>query len=337
MRRLMLCGLLLGAPAWAATGENSFTPISYMMPVLSIDLSGPSTHATLYQCPDAVTNSDGGFVDNCMVDMADDTALAALFNSVVDVDPGHYTSLTVSQCQNGGFQVKVKGVVTLSGATYYTAANATGLSTSASDLDYVTINVGSCGGVPTLAGAFDLAAGDSLDINAFFTLDKVSWVLDNLSPGLGGCFGISGQKGVCTGLPQLITYSGDVVPTLDTYYITEDLADNAAAKAGGQVLIFRDTMGKAFGGITRRLYSETSVEPSGNYDTPIQTFADNGIGDGGVETYSIQTYGGGGPGGVGSVPYYLWFPSFELMTHTGTFMTTRVNPPASVPYLAVKQ
>lgn len=350
MKRAVSVLVLLASPAaWAAANQASFTPLSYLMPVRQISLNGPSAVSVLYTCPlyaDAGlpnADRDAGPVDDCLVDMADNTALAALFSGMLDVAPGTYDSVNIDTCLNeGAFVVKVKGTMVLNGTTYYTTSTAATISTNAAELDYATTVVGACGGGPGGGGGNKLAApvtindGDSVALSAFFTLENIAYTDYFASPPLGasGCVETSGAgNAVCTGLPQLVSYLGTATPTLDTYFITEDLSDLSAAKASGQLLLFRDAAGVPFGGASRPLFSATSVPPTGDYSTPIYSITAAALVDGGVPSYAIQTYGGGGSGA-----YDLLFPAFELQTHTGQYLTyVNSTAPTSVPYLAVQQ
>jgi hypothetical protein len=128
-----------------------------------------------------------------------------------------------------------------------------------------------------------------------------------------------------------VTYLGATSPRLDTFFITEDQSDIAAAKAGGQVLLLRTPEGRVFGGFSRRLYSATSVSPSVNYDTSIRTVVDNAPATG----YTITTWGGGGSNGGPPQEFYIRFPAFVPETHDGTLQ--RPNGQSDVLYRAVLQ
>lgn len=64
---------LVARPASAHPGESSFTPTGLRVPLHGIRLENgadPSAHASLYECPSHDPSA-------CLVDMADDAALAA--------------------------------------------------------------------------------------------------------------------------------------------------------------------------------------------------------------------------------------------------------------------
>ncbi|MEO8183018.1 MAG: hypothetical protein ABI895_29650 [Deltaproteobacteria bacterium] len=121
-----------------------------------------------------------------------------------------------------------------------------------------------------------VVAGDRITINAFFTLQGLSWVLGNFSPGLGGgAAAEQGARSVCSGLPVLVGYVGVAVPTLASYYISEDPDDLLASKAAGQVTLL-STGGEPFAGFLRRVYSHDSANPSAiSYDVPLRAIIKN--------------------------------------------------------------
>ena len=339
--------------AWAGAGEASFTPMSFLVPVRQVVLAGPSVSSVLYTCP-RYDDADGGVpggsadagpVDDCFVDVADNDALAGLFDGMIEIAPGTYDRVSVVPCiGEGGFVAKVKGTVELDGTTYYTTRTSAVLSTDASDLDYAEVIMGGCGGGPGGGGggplpeAVTIAAGDTVTISSFLTLDNIAWSLLSAGPsavGWNGCSQIATAGGptICAAMPSLVTYVGDLAATLDTYRVTEDLTDAMAEKAGGQMLLFLDTEGVPFGGTSRRFYSPTSVAPNAYFDTPIETIKALGGDDGGIDLYDIRTYRGGGTGDKPA----LRFPAFELQTHTGTLRSFVSGTPTTVDYLAVQQ
>jgi hypothetical protein len=364
--------IAVASPAFANQGESSFTPSSLYLPVRFIRLGNTTTNqqVQLYRCPterdpslppDAGSGGSGGtladagsagvtgtvaddsdaganpevLADDCLIDMADNAALAALFSSPIDIDPGTYDTIHVDQCRAGdqGYSSFVKGSVKLKGTTYYTTSGGDDvLTTTRADSRHVRVDYQGCGAEIPLPRPVTLAAGDHLNVSAFFSLRNIAWATIDENSSLGGCaFNASRSQNVCTGYPIPVASIGATTPVVETYYITEDQTDLDAVKAGGQMLILRDGVaGEPFGGISRRLYSADSVQPSGNYDTPIKSIMINLD----PSTYRIQTYGGGGPGGV-AVEFYLLFPAFQLETHNGMFIGP--DGMTEVPYRAVKQ
>ena len=118
---LVLCALALAVPAVASAspGEASFTPTSLRVPIWRIALQGSGDGAPprqdLYQCA-------GPHEDDCLVDFADDAALAALFRGATSIAPGVYDRIEVYLCPDGTVQappggadyhVRLRGQVTL--------------------------------------------------------------------------------------------------------------------------------------------------------------------------------------------------------------------------------
>jgi hypothetical protein len=337
--------LCVASTAFAAPGESSFTPTSLLVPLASVRLLGPGNGgADLYTCanngsgdPNAALDLDDAGVpvmpeDSCLVDMADNAALAALFNHTIDIHPGTYDTVNVSLCVAPGatgYASYVKGSVELNGTTYYTASGTQVLTTHAEQQGYVRVEYAGCASGVPLPAPVTVADGDEVSINAFFTLKNIAWAqLSGNGP--GGCtLNAANTLKVCTSYPIPVTYVGATSPALNTLYVTEDQLDLSGAKAGGQMLLLRDTAGHVFGGFSRRLYSESSVQPSVNYDTAIKTVEDNAPNPG----YRITTFGGGSQ----EVPieFYIRFPAFVPMTHDGEL--ERANDPSPVPYRAVLQ
>jgi hypothetical protein len=367
MARNLLLGVIVGLIFWcvcstasAAPGESSFTPTSLKVPVHFIRLES-STNANasvdLYRCPAepppgsmmppdagvAAADLDGGGLnsaDACLVDMADNAALAALFADAIDVRLGTYDRIRVYLCGFNGatsYTSYVKGTLELNGTTYYTTdAHDEVLTQDSAHIGYTPVEYGGCASDVPLPAPLTIKDGDTIAISAFFSLRNIAWgtLTGNGPP--GGCtFNGAHSHSVCTGYPIPVTYVGATSPTLETYYITEDLSDTSGAKAGGQLLLLLDAMGQPFGGFSRRLYSETSVGPSVNYDTPIKSIRANSTAadDAGTATYTIDTWGGGSAGH--SVDFYIRFPEFSLSSHTGSLL--RSDGVSTASYRAVRQ
>jgi hypothetical protein len=338
--------LLISSTALAAPGEASFTPTSLLVPLQAIHLEGPNNGGVeLYGCPAAgnagadagVELDDAGAplsaADACLVDMADNTALAALFAHAIDIAPGTYDHVGIYSCTPGAqsYVSYVKGSVVLDGQTYYTASGSEVLTRQRAHQGYTRIEYGGCGAGVPLPAPVTVADKDEVTINAFFTLENIAWaMLSGYGP--GGCgFDQARTHAVCTAYPIPVTYVGTTSPTLDTFYITENQTDLLATQAGGQILLLRGPQGDVFGGFSRRLYSATSINPTVNYDTPIKSVVNNAPEPG----YTITTFGGGGSNGGPPQEFYIRFPAFVPMTHNG--MLERPNDQPPIAYRAVLQ
>jgi hypothetical protein len=355
---IAVCSLAMTSTAFANAGESSFTPTSLYVPVRFVMLGSStslSQSSVLYRCaserdpsipPDAGSGGSGGgagtiaddgdagtevLADDCLVDMADDAALAALFGSMIDINPGTYDEINFQQCVGGapGYSSFVKGQVELNGQTWYTTSGDAVLTTSAAENRHVQIDYFGCGSTIKLPHAVTLAAGDTVNISAFFSLRNLGWAIMSNQGAPGGCTLDSQYHNVCTGYPIPIASLSTDAPSLQTYFITEDQTDTLADKASGQMLLLIDNTGIAFGGLSRRLYSAHSTVPSVNYDTPIKTLTRSSD----MLSYFIENYGGGGPNGP--VDFYVRFPTFELQTHNGTM--TESDGVTMVDYRAVLQ
>ena len=86
-RLLSILFLLCPSIALAASGDGSITPTSYKIPILKVSMSKANftNEQILYQCP-------AGTIAGCMVDVADDNALAALSAAAADRSIQRYAS-----------------------------------------------------------------------------------------------------------------------------------------------------------------------------------------------------------------------------------------------------
>jgi hypothetical protein len=383
MKRAWLSSLGLGlvvlspAVAHGATGENSFTPTSFVMPIYSIMLThGLTVNVPLYTCTPGTpappppsgdagpsdagpAPADAGGARDCLVDMADATALHNLFAVPADIPAGTYDSIVVQNCRPGdhAFDAKVKGSVDLEGTTYYTSAGTPVISTDPADLGYSSINYAGCGGTVALAAPLTVHEHDAITVSAFFTLQNLSWVLDNLSPGLGGCaVAPAHAQSVCSGLPVLVAYIGAAAPVLDSYYITEDPQDLSATTAAGQVMLL-SSGGEPFSGFLRRVYSHDSqLNPHVSYDVPLRLITKNPLAlvDAGPEVADADVADAGPDAAAGDAgtsatydiysfgdnldnpdTYRVRFPHFSLRDHDGTLFIN--DGESDLPYRAVKR
>jgi hypothetical protein len=363
--------LSISGAAHAADGESSFTPTSFVMPVYSITLAhGLTVNVPVYSCATGAASppttppasADAGALaapstapvtGDCLVDMADQSALDALFATPAAIPPGVYDSVVVGTCRDASsFVARVKGSVALESDTYYTssATNAP-LTTNPADEGYASITYAGCGMTVPLAQPVTIGAGDDVTVSAFFTLQGLSWVLGNLSPGLGGCAVAPAHDfSVCSGLPVLVGYVGDVAPVLDAYYITEDPSDLLATKAAGQVMLL-SSGGEPFAGFLRRVYSHDSPTPSVSYDVPLREINKNAdaaavdaaldaaapdadVLDAGTLAATYDVIAIGDPK-EDLAKFRVRYPRFVLGDHTGTLLTA--NGASEVPYRAVKR
>ena len=360
---LGLCALT--GTANAAPGEQSFTPQSLLSPLFAVTLEsstgGPG--AMLYLCPTeadgerpmdggvpsdspdasagradaSVGGSDAGVSEqaapSCLVDMADPTALAALFHGAsIEVPAGAYDKIRIHHCGRGGgssgYTTFVRGSIVLDGTTYYTTTGLGRVLTSdVHEARAVDLEHSGCASDIALPEPVMVAEGGSLNISAFFSLRNITWATLTGNGPPGGChFSADHTQSVCTAYPIPIAYIGATSPTIDTYYITEDLTDLTASKAGGQILLIKDALGHAFGGFARRLFSPTSVQPSVNYDTPLKSVSPTAA----AGVYQLETYGSS------ATSRDIVFPAFSLMSHEGTLDRVQ-SAQGLLPYRAVLQ
>ena len=324
MRRSILStvvalSLAVPAVAFAEPGEGSFTPASLLVPIRKVTLEGSAGSSTLYAC-------DPTSAKDCLVDVADNAALAVLFAQPAMINTGTYSSVGVYNCAGQqDFSAKVKGTIVLGGVTWYTAG-ANVLSSNAADYDYVSVPFSGCKNGPSLSAPVTINEGDDIDVSAFFTLANVAWVSSGLQTSDGCALTPSGTpRNVCVALPELVPFVGTAAPTVETYYVTEDMDDTNATEAGGQVLLLVDGASNVFGGFLRRLFSDASRPPAASFAAPFVSIVTNSDGT----DYTAMT------AGTTNGAYGIEFPAFQRATHDGGYLMDGSSTP--VPYRAVRK
>lgn len=350
MRGAWLLGVALGAVALgalpgdarAAAGEASFSPVSVRVPIRRIQLEGSGAMGSggmdsgamgsgAMGGPQVVYECAGASEDDCLVDLADEAALAALFQQPAAITPGVYNQITILTCyQEGRYHVRFKGQVEIGGVMRYTRSGPVPLSQDEADYGYVSAEHQGCGYSFPLGMPLLLQAGDDVQLSAFFTLRDIAWGMVGHGMGSGGCFddGTEAQghrdatAGACIAYPNLVPYAGALAPTLEAYHVGQ--AGAPLSQANGQLLLIAGGDGRLLGGFTRRLYSEASASPMLNWDTPLRRIEDNGDG-----SFLIESIGGYGPGGMGMIDYYIQFSAFQRRSHDGELRSG--NDPVGAP------
>ena len=314
----LLSAFLPAAPASAAPGEGSFTPTSYVVPVRQIALYSEPGHiyTTLWSCGTSL----------CEVDFADPASIASVLGEITsEVTPGVYQGLAFQTCGEGetGFEIAVRGSVTLGGTLYQTTNGAVPLTTDATTAAATRVPHAGCALEFPFASPQLIQPDRELSLQAGFTIRNAGFASTGDIGGWDGC--VRGTTGsVCVASPSLVMAPADQTLRLESYLISEDLTDETGATAGGELLMVIDSSNRPFAGFSRRFYSETSVFPTVLYDTPFAEClpADDG-------TVSIKTYDSGG------ATYRSWFPAFQRTNHTGTL--TLPDGTTTIPYRAYRQ
>jgi hypothetical protein len=156
--------------------------------------------------------------DECLVDMADNQALAALFAHPVDARPGTYDHITIYLCvdpSRQGYSSYVKGSMHLSGDTYYTSAGSRVLTTRVEQQGYVRLDYAGCASGVPLPAPLTVVENEDITVNAFFSLKNIAWGMLG-SNGIGGCTGAPDQTHtVCAAYPIPVTYVGTTSTRLE--------------------------------------------------------------------------------------------------------------------------
>ncbi len=308
---LSLVLLVFSFLARAATNEASFTPDSIIKPIFEVGLanSTSSTRSALYTC-------SGTTPGECEVEITNQAALNALFAGA-SVAPGTYDQMYVRHCTTGtGYTARLRGSVSIGAVptTYYTTSGADPLSTSSASLDYVTVPYQGCETTYHLASPLTVSAGDTVNLSLFFSHLNIAWARLGAETIPSGCTQNAGMtQSVCMAYPDIVPYVGSNTPTLERYYVIEDSVVNPTFESvGAMVLLVTDSVtGNVLAGFTRRLFSDSSVPPSANYDTPLKQITDNHDGTWRLENYGSTATGTG----------YIVFPAFRRSSHASSYLT----------------
>lgn len=314
----LLSAFLPAAPASAAPGEGSFTPTSYVVPVRQIALYSEPGHiyTTLWSCGTSL----------CEVDFADPASIAAVLGEITsEVAPGVYQGLAFQTCGEGetGFEIAVRGSVTLGGTLYQTTNGAVPLTTDETTAAATRVPHAGCALEFPFASPQLIQPDRELSLQAGFTMRNAGFASTGNIGGWGGCLA-SATGSVCVASTSLVMAPSTETLRLESYLISEDVTDETGATAGGELLLVTDSASVPFAGFSRRFYSETSVFPTVLYDTPFGECLPAADG-----TVSIKTYDSGG------ATYRSWFPAFQRANHTGTL--TLPDGTTTIPYRAYRQ
>ena len=314
-------GLLVSTPAaHAGATQSSFTPTGYQYPIMSIQLAKAdgSGAQQLYTC-------SGATAADCLVDLADPTALATITAAATDVaiDEGEYTQLRLSTCPAGTtgsdtMTVQVQGAVTVGADSFNTDDSALGGMSASGTPGFAAVPLGCGGAVVQLLQPLDVTAGSTQTLTLLVDLTDIVWTDANVpNPGPGGCRSDGDPTGqdLCTTIPKVVPYLGDGAPTFERYLVSH-LADStgtpALADANAAVSLAVDENSEVFYVIVQPWYSITSPSEADaakggpDYNASVRTFSKNADG-------SIAFQSGGD-----AMDNRAGFPAFQRMTHEGT-------------------
>lgn len=320
MRNLVSSLAFVGAtliPAFAVAGttQQSFTPSSYMYPLMKIAVAHAdyTGEVALYEC-------EGAAPADCLVDLADPTALAALSAQAQDVElnEGEYTQVTLTMCPAGTSGsdttlVSIAGSVVVDETTYVTNAAAAGGMAEGDTPELTDVSLG-CGRIGlTLIEPLVVTAGAELSLSLLVDLTDMVWT-DQNATNMGGCkTDGSALQDICTTMPNVVPYVGSGTPNLERYLISHlsEAGEPALEDANAAVNLAVDGEGRVFWVLVQPYYSATSanwmdaVKGGGDYNTQMRTVSTN-------EDASIafQTGGSIEDDRVG-------FASFERADHDG--------------------
>jgi hypothetical protein len=288
--------------------QRSFNPVSFKFPIKQIDMFGTDvTGGVVYECA-------GTTATECLVDMADKDAVAALIKEPVAVTYKEGTTPKISRFEvqlnpgcgdgNSSFNVEVKGTMDVAGVTYYTTSTETGkvLTTDASKYSYVYIPVSTCmmsWQLPTEV-AVDQA---DVAVSLFVTVRDVAWGNPASANNNPGCKSESSGAGsfVCLDLAVPYPYIGTADPKVESYKITDTDTGNLA------VVHVATYQSQAIGAFTRAYFDGTAMGAS-NCKAGSWLKSLNKNSDGSFKFEIAE----------GNNQSFVLFPEFKMANHSGT-------------------
>jgi len=206
---------------------RTFTPTVFKFPIKKITLigSGGLESSTIYEC-------SGTTAENCLVDLADPTAVANLIPNPVTVryEEGGSPVITGFQvqvdptCDSGSmtpFDIKVKGSYSITGTSYYTTnSQATLFSTNAGDNEEVGVSSSTCTmtwNLPSPAAV----TGSNVTISLFVTVSDIAYGDYSASNSAPTCKSKSTSSVCVPGYAVPYPYVGTGDATLSTFTLTQ--------------------------------------------------------------------------------------------------------------------
>jgi hypothetical protein len=299
--------LLAASDPYATWDVVSFTPVSVILPIITIAFNG-NANGTIYNCP---ANTDAG----CLVDIADQSQLDKIASSA-SVQAGTYTSVNVFTGVDGGngYPVKFKGTFTTSGTTYYTAAGDVPITTDASKYDYVDVTITSGTNHFDLPNPIVVAAGQTDDTTLYVPIeDMAAGGIGTMTQGGAKYSGLDpGSVSTEIGYPVVVPALTAASPKIETYILQE-----TGTNLYGLLQLVVDGDGNVLGGITRQAYQGKDTGAIDGFNTQIGKVTKNADG-----SYDLAT-----------VDSSLSFPAFQRANHSGQMS---INGAAAVGYTAVQ-
>lgn len=332
---------MVTSAAHATTGDASFTPSGFKIPVMKITISkntgsagtafSGSDEQVLYQCS-STTEA------NCLLDLANqtdlDTIAAAAAN--VKIRTGTYDQLAVYTCADGkggssSTSVYIKGTFSAgaSPVTYYTDAtssNQEGISSSISSASFAEItNWGCATQVVPMPSAITVSTTTSVTMNLLVDLSYLGNSTSSTSSGMGGCKvrAGGGVRGVCATFPVMTPYIGTETTSNKRFKVAwHNTSGASAVDAKANTIVIVPMAGTTpLMAYSRSFMSEDSVSNSsagsGAVDTTYGGVAVGNATD--VATFKVNSDGSVAFEIGGSADNYGGkFTSFQTTTHTGS-------------------
>jgi hypothetical protein len=310
--KFVLAVMSLGC--FCSTGQNSFTPTDFQIPIIKIVLSTDVTFGvpsgevmTLYECK----------TEDCMVPITQDFPFS--YTRVLqEIKAETYRYLTVSSCaqEQNQFNATLRGTVILNDWVYYTHTDY-GLDArmAAETPQDVTVAFQGCNYYYELHEPFTVEDSIELPLTLFVDLDNIAWANKSIQGVQSGCYESENPKdnntySVCVGFPHMVPIISFDSPQKIEYYIHPP--DQSVAAASGKIVLYVDESSPTtvLGGFARRVFSPTSTAFDGaSFDMSVRPLQLNANG-----TYILSTFG----------QYFnttqLVFDEFDLTSaSTGTF------------------
>ena len=287
-------------------------------PITEIYLAnGSSSSDIIYTC-------SGATIDDCMVDLANATALTNLLASAgaKSVHAGTYDRVRIGSCKSGasGYYAKIKASGTympdLSGSTYYTQAGAATLTTDSSAWDETKVYFNGCSREYLLPTPVTVTDGGSVSVKLYFDIADIAFFGNPASSAEqtasyagGSSFGNvypSPPTGpyVAVGYVDVAGTIDSGTPSVERYRVTVTATMDVTK---GTVGLYYTSAGAYFGGYTRSYWDTSTSAGSNHMVTPVKTFASNNDG----VSYTLTNIGSSADS-VG-----MAFNFFQRADHTG--------------------
>ncbi len=344
---------IFATQAKAASGDASFTPTGFKIPIMKITISkntgsvgsafSGSNENVLYKCS-STTEA------NCLIDLGSQSDLDKIAAGAANalILTGTYDQLAVYTCADGkggssSTSVFINGSFSAGAGptTYYTdpnAANTNGVSSAISGSGFAEIPTWGCATqVVPMPSPLVVSANQAIKMNLLVDISFLGNSGSSTSPGMGGCKVQTGggARGVCASFPVMTPYVGSASTSTKRFKMAWNnsgvgsVVDNKA----NAIIIVPMAGTTPLMAFSRPFSSETSATMTSNGSGPSDaTYGGVALGNAtDVSTYKVNANGSLSFQVGGSLDNYSGaFTAFQLIDHTST--ATYKNVPGTTWY-----